>query len=212
MAMQTIAYLRVSTGRQDLGQQKLAILDYARQHRITIDDMVEVHSSARSAAQRAQVLALIEALSPGDRLIVSELSRLGRSLGQILQIVDALVQKGLRLVAIKEALRFEGKQTLQTKAMLTLFGLFAELERDLIAERTKEGLRAAQAKGKRLGRPKGVLGRSKLDGKEQEIQLLLRKQVSKASIARIVEVSPTTLQHFIDTRQLQGRLKERAPR
>ena len=212
MAMQTIAYLRVSTGRQDLGQQKLAILDYARQHRITIDDMVEVHSSARSAAQRAQVLALIEALSPGDRLIVSELSRLGRSLGQILQIVDALVQKGLRLVAIKEALRFEGKQTLQTKAMLTLFGLFAELERDLIAERTKEGLRAAQAKGKRLGRPKGVLGRSKLDGKDQEIQLLLRKQVSKASIARIVEVSPTTLQHFIDTRQLQGRLKERAPR
>ncbi|HSF32685.1 MAG TPA: hypothetical protein VLK82_19705 [Candidatus Tectomicrobia bacterium] len=60
-----------------------------------------------------------------------------------------------------------------------------------------------KAKGKRLGRPKGVLGKSKLDGKEQEIQLLLRKHVSKASIARIVEVSPTTLQHFIDTRKLQ---------
>ena len=88
--------------------------------------------------------------------------------------------------------------------MLTLFGLFAEIERDLIAERTKEGLIAAKAKGKRLGRPKGVLGKSKLDGKEQEIQLLLRKHVSKASIARIAEVSPTTLQHFIHTRKLQS--------
>ena len=101
------------------------------------------------------VLDLIETLSPGDRFMVSELSRLGRRLGQILQIVDHLVQKGVGLVAIKEAIRLEGKQTLQTKAMLTLFGLFAEIERDLIAERTKEGLIAAKAKGKRLGGPRG---------------------------------------------------------
>lgn len=204
MAMRTLAYLRVSTGGQDLGQQKLAILDYARQHRITVDDIVEVHASTRRATQHTHVLALITTLAPGDRLLVSELSRLGRSLGQILQIVDALVQKGVHLVAIKEAIRFEGTQTLQSKALLALFGLFAEIERDLIAERTKEGLIAAQAQGKRLGRPKGVLGKSKLDGKEQEIQLLLRKRVSKASIARIVEVSPTTLQHFIQTRKLQS--------
>jgi DNA invertase Pin-like site-specific DNA recombinase len=104
---------------------------------------------------------------------------------------------------MKEAIRFEGQQNLQTKAMITLFGLFAEIERDLIAERTKEGLIAAKASGKRLGWPKGALGKSKLDGKEREIQLLLRKHVSKASIARIVEVSPTTLQHFIHTRKLQ---------
>ena len=76
------------------------------------------------------------------------------------------------------------------------------MERDLIAERTREGLAAARAKGKRLGRPKGALGKSKLDGKEPDIQLLLRKHVSKASIARIVEVSPTTLHHFIKTRKL----------
>jgi DNA invertase Pin-like site-specific DNA recombinase len=108
-------------------------------------------------------------------------------------------------VAMKEAIRFEGQQNLQTKAMITLFGLFAEIERDSIAERTKEGLIAAKASGKRLGRPKGALGKSKLDGKEREIELLLRKHVSKASIARIVEVSPTTLQHFIHTRKLQPR-------
>ena len=77
----------VDGGGQDLGQQKLAILEYARQHRMTVDDVVEVHGSTRRATQRAHVLALIETLSPGDRLMVSELSRLGRSLGQILQIV-----------------------------------------------------------------------------------------------------------------------------
>ena len=203
MPVKTTAYLRVSTGGQDLDQQKLAILDYARRHRTPVADFVEVHGSAGSPAQREQLLGLIDALQPGDRLIVSELSRLGRSLNQILQIVDRLMSKGVRLVAIKESIRFDGKQNLQTKAMIALFGLFAEVERDLIAERTKEGLAAAKAKGKQLGRPKGALGKSKLDGKEEEIKRLLQKKVSKASIARIVDVSPMTLENFIRTRKLQ---------
>jgi len=203
MPSKTIAYLRVSTGSQDLDQQKLAILEHARRHHTPVADFVEVRGSAGSPAQREQLLGLIETLKPGDRLIVSELSRLGRSLHQILQIVDRLMHKEIRLIAIKESIRFEGKHNLQTKAMIALFGLFAEVERDLIAERTKEGLAAAKAKGRRLGRPKGALGKSKLNGKEAEITLLLQKKVSKASIARIVEVSPMTLDHFIRTRKLQ---------
>lgn len=135
--------------------------------------------------------------------MVSELSRLGRSLNQMLQIVEQLLHKDIRLVAMKESIRFEGKQNVQTKALIALFGLFAKVERDLIAERTREGLAAAKAKGTRLGRPKGALGTSKLDGKEEEIALLLHKQVSKVSIARIVEVSPMTLEHFMRTRRLQ---------
>lgn len=207
--MQTLAYLRVSTGGQDLSQQKLAILDYARQHRFRVSDVVETHSSALRATQKEQLLQLIDSLHKGDRLLVSELSRLGRSLGQILQIVERLIQQGVGLVAIKEAIVFEDKQTLQTKAMIALFGLFAEVERDLIAERTKEGLAAARAKGTRLGRPKGSRGKSRLDGKEQEIRLLLQKHVSKASLARIMEVSPTTLHHFIKTRKLQPTTRRR---
>ena len=89
------------------------------------------------------------------------MSRLGRSLGQILHVIDRLIHKGVRLVSIKESIRFEGKQNLQTKAMIVLFGLFAEIERDLIVERTKEGLAGARARGKRLGRPKGARGKSK---------------------------------------------------
>ena len=83
MPIKTTAYLRVSTGGQDLDQQKLAILDYARRHRIPVADFVEAHGSAGSPAQREQLLGLIDILQPGDRLIVSELSRLGRSLNQI---------------------------------------------------------------------------------------------------------------------------------
>ena len=94
--------------------------------------------------QKVELLEMIEALQPGDRLIVSELSRLGRSLSQILQIIDRLRRKEVRLVAIKEAIRFEGRHNIQTKAMIALFGLFAEVERDLIAERTKEGLGGRQ--------------------------------------------------------------------
>ena len=89
------------------------------------------------------------------------------------------MHKNIRLVALQESIRFEGKPNVQTKAMIALFGLFAEVERDLIAERTKEGLAAAKAKGTRLGRPKGALGKSKLDGKEAEIALLLQKRSPK---------------------------------
>ena len=104
---------------------------------------------------------MLGALEPGDRLLVSELSRLGRSLSQVIQIVETLVQRKIRFIAIKEAIEFDGKQDLPTKVMIALFGLFAEVERDLISERTKEGLAAAKAKGKRLGRPKGALGTSR---------------------------------------------------
>ena len=129
---------------------------------------------------------MLGTLEPGDRLLVSELSRLGRSLSQVIQIVETLVHRKIRFIAIKEAIEFDGKQDLQTKVMIALFGLFAEVERDLISERTKEGLAAAKAKGKRLGRPKGALGTSRLDGKEQDIRALLGKDVSKASIAKIL--------------------------
>jgi DNA invertase Pin-like site-specific DNA recombinase len=212
--MKTIAYLRVSTGSQDLANQKLVLLDHARQERFAIDRFVEAQASSRKDRDRMRIEELFGTLDPGDRLVVSELSRLGRSLGQVIQTVDELVKRKVRFTAVKEAIRFEGKQDLQTKVMIALFGLFAEVERDLISERTKEGLAAARAKGRRLGRPKGSLGTSKLDGKEAEIRMLLEKEVSKASIAKIVGVSRTALHHFIRTRKLDpkdsdGRMRGR---
>ena len=214
--MKTVAYLRISTGSQDLANQKVAVLDYARQQNFIVDRFVEAQISSRKTPAQRGIEELLGTLSAGDRLIVSELSRLGRSLGQVIRIVDELVKQKVRFVAIKEAIRFEGKQDMQTKVMIALFGLFAEVERDLISQRTKEGLAAARAKGRLLGRPKGALGKSKLDGKEEEIQMLLEKTVSKASIAKIVGVSRTALHHFIQTRKLnvkasKGKTRERRP-
>jgi DNA invertase Pin-like site-specific DNA recombinase len=202
--MKTVAYLRVSTGGQDMNTQRLAILDYAHRHRLRIDAFIERQVSSRKTPRERGIEGIFEELHTGDLLLVSELSRLGRSLGQIIQIVDTLLKREIRFVAIKQSIQLngKGKQDMQTKVMVTLFGLFAEIERDLISERTREGLAAAKAKGRLAGRPKGTFGVSKLDGKEAEIHLLLAKTVSKASIAKIMEVSRTALHHFIKTRQL----------
>src|SRR4051812_27314980 len=118
----------------------MAVLDYARQKRFTVDRFIEVQASSRKNPVQRGIEDLLGTLAAEDRLIVSELSRLGRSPGQVIRIVDELVKRKIRFVAIKEAIRFEGKQDMPTKVMIALFGLFAEVERDLISQRTKEGL------------------------------------------------------------------------
>jgi DNA invertase Pin-like site-specific DNA recombinase len=200
--VKTIAYLRISKDDQDVANQKLAIHDYAHQKKFKVDEFMEVKISSRKSNEERGINFLIERLNSNDRLIVSEMSRLGRSVGQIIQIIDILIKKQIGFVAIKENIELNGKQTLQNKVMVTMFGLFSEIERDLISERTKLGLAAARAKGKQLGRPKGTYN-SRLDGREKEIKELLKKKVSKASIAKIMEISKTALHSFIKTRNLE---------
>ena len=118
-------------------------------------------------------------------------------------LLDQLVKQGIAVIAIKENLCIEGQQDIQTKVMTTLFALFAEIERDLISERTREGLARARAAGKKLGRPKGSYGPSRLDGKEENILKFLKPGISKSAIARIIGVSRPTLHHFIRTRGLK---------
>ena len=199
-----LAYLRISTDKQDLDTQRLTILEYAHTHKLKIKKFIEVQTSSRSSFKERMLDELLANLTAGDTLIVSELSRLGRSLGQVIKIVDELVKKHVQLIAIKENTTLDGKQTMQNKVTVTvtLFALFAEIERDLISERTKQGLLAARAKGKLLGRPKGTIGKSKLDGREEEIKKLLKLKVSQTSIAKIMEVSRPALLNFIKTRKL----------
>lgn len=198
--MKTVAYVRVSTDTQDVNHQRLAILEFARTERIEVDEFFEMQASSRRSLHVRRIDALLGRLEPSDTLIVSELSRLGRSAGEIISTVDTLVQQQIRLFALKERLRLTGEQDLQSRVIVTLFGLFAEIERALLSLRTKEALASARAAGKRLGRPPGARGKSKLDGKEREIQALLGLQVSKASIAKITGVDRSTLYHFMSSR------------
>lgn len=201
--MKTVAYIRVSTSSQDLESQRLAILSYAQREKIIIDSFQEIVISSRKRDQKDHFDIVINTLEAGDTLIVSELSRIGRSLGTIVEQVNKLLAKKVNFICIKQGLKLlDGKQDLQSKVIIATFGIFAEVERDLISERTKEGLINARANGKIIGRPKGKIGKSKLDGKEQEIKGYLDKKVSKVSIARILGVSANNLQHYLKTRNL----------
>jgi len=201
--MRTVAYLRVSTGGQELNNQRLAIHDYAHKNNFQIDQFLEVQVSSRKSLKERGIDGLFAGMRAGDLMLVSELSRLGRSVGQVIQIVDDLIKNKIRFIAIKENIHLDGiTHDIKSKMMITMFGLFAEIERDLISQRTREGLVAARAKGLILGRPKGSFGPSRLDGKETEIQMLLGKRVSKSSIAKIMDVSRSALLHFIKSRKL----------
>lgn len=185
---QIIAYLRISTREQDLNSQKLELHEYARRNDIKINEFVEIEISSRKSTRARKIDELLENLQAGDLLLVSELSRLGRSVSQIIRIVDNLIKKEVRLVAVRESIKINGKQDIQTKTMITMFGLFAEIERDLISERTKQGLQAARARGKILGRPKGP-GKSRLDDLRPEIEALLKNGSSKTFIAKRYKTS-----------------------
>ena len=198
-----VAYLRVSTESQELESQKISVLEYANREGLQIARFVEVVISSRKKEQKTHLDDEIAKLEEGDLLLVAELSRIGRSLGQIITLIDELNRRKIRFVAVKENIRLEGEHDTTSKVMVAMIGLFAELERDLISQRTKDGLKRAKAQGKTLGRPKGRTGKSKLDGKEREIASYLDKKVSKASIARLLEVSPTTLGEFVKRKNLE---------
>ena len=125
-------------------------------------------------------------------------------------MLDALAKAGVAFVALKENIRVEGKRDIQTKVMTTLFALFAEVERDLISERTREGLAKARASGRKLGRPKASLGVSRLDGKEDEIRHFLELGVSKTAIAKInkgAHVTQASQPHLHPCRRMRPDLK-----
>jgi len=200
--MKTLAYLRVSGSTQDLKNQKFEILEYAQKNNLKVDEFIEVEISSRKDVDKRRITELFDKLSGEDTLIVSELSRLGRSTVEVISMVNTLIERKVRFIAIKQNLVINGKNDIQTKVMITMFGLFSELERDLISNRTVEALKAKRASGITLGRPKGRLGVSKLDEKKSQIEELLNHRVSKSAIARMLGVSRTTLIEFIESRNI----------
>jgi len=200
-----LGYLRVSTAEQDTDNQRLEILEYARKNKITINDFISISISSRKDTKARRIDELKDLLRAGDTLVVAELSRLGRSVGQVVTLIDALIKGEIKLIAIKENINLngDGKKDIQTTVTVTMFSLFAEIERQLISERTKAGLAAARAKGKLLGRPKGSRGKTKLDGKEDFIKHELEYRVAKSAIARKLHVSRGSLVNFIKSRKLE---------
>lgn len=194
------AYIRVSTAKQDHRNQELEIRRYAEKENFQIDKWFRLEASSRKSTKERKLDELLGELEAGDTLVVSELSRLGRSLSQIVLTIDALREKNVTFIAIKNHMRFNGSHDQTAKIQIAMFGVLAEIERDLISERTRMGLDAARAKGKTLGRPKGSLGKSKLNGREKEIEELLGKGMKRAALARYLGVTPPTLTSFLKSR------------
>jgi DNA invertase Pin-like site-specific DNA recombinase len=195
-----IAYLRVSTEAQDLDKFEADILRFANNNDFGSVSFVKEKVSGMKSWKNRKLAGVVEELQAGDRLLVSELSRLGRSLIEVLEVLNILKDKGVAVYGIKEGFKLN-EDDIQSKVMRTMLGLFSEIERDIISQRTKEGLAHAKRKGVKLGRPKGSLS-SKLVGKEKLVQERLDHDYPVAGVAREMGVSRTTMIHFIKSRKL----------
>jgi len=197
------AYLRVSTDKQDRKNQRYAVMQFADERKLVVDEWVEETVSTRKGYRERKVGDLVESLKQGDTLIVSEISRLGRSLMEVMTLLHQLVEAEVKVYTCKE--RFQLDDSINSKVLAFAFSLAAEIERQMISQRTKEALARKKAEGKKLGRPKGSLSKTtKLSGKEEQIRELLGKGVSKSSIAKVLGVSRGTLYSFIAGRRLKG--------
>jgi DNA invertase Pin-like site-specific DNA recombinase len=131
---QILAYLRTSTDKQDLDGQRLQILDYARTHQLEITDFIAINMSSRRSQHDRRLDELLARLNPGDTLLVTELSRLGRSTGQVISLIDDLLAGDVRIVVIKQNLTLDcHRDDMQSLTMVTMLSLFAEMERMMIS-------------------------------------------------------------------------------
>lgn len=201
---QVIAYIRVSTDKQDSNNQHHELLTYAHQKRLDITEFIEISIGSRKTTKDRRIDELLEKLQAGDILLVTEISRLGRSTAEVIGTVNEILKKKVRLIAIKNSLDVSNKEDIGSKVTVAMFSLIAEIERDLISRRTKEALAAKRRLGVRLGKPKGTIQRSKFDSHESQIRELLTLGLSVRKIAKFLGLSNHIgLNNYINKRKLR---------
>lgn len=196
----TIGYLRVSTIDQDLDKNRHEILELANSKDFGKVDWVEEKTSGKKNWKERKIKGVIDQLAEGDRIIVPELSRLGRSMLEIMEMLSIAKEKGIYIYAVKGGWELNG--SIQSKIMAMVFAMAAEIERDLISKRTKEALKARKAAGIKLGRPKGP-GKSKLDKYRDEIVALLKNGSTKAFVARKYGTTQPNLYNWLQKNKLK---------
>ena len=194
-------YIRVSTDKQTTENQRFEIEHFVSKNSLSIDEWINETISATKALDKRKLGKLLKRLHKGDILIASELSRLGRNLLQVMGILNLCMNKEVQVWTIKDNYRLGAD--IQSKVLAFAFGLSAEIERNLISQRTKEALQRVRAEGKILGRPIGHKNSSvKLTGKEKIVQEFLKRKISKSAMARLLGVHRITVAKFIKERIL----------
>ena len=189
-------YIRVSTDGQSVENQKLAIKNYCRVRRLRKIQWISETISGTKKPEKRKLGKLLNQTQENDTIVVTELSRLGRSLMMILDVLQELLERGVKLIAIKEG--YELGDNIQSKVLAFAFGLSAEIEHTLLSERTKQGLERARKEGKQIGRLKGQRPkRYKLSGKAAFIRRNRILGRSKLSLARELSVTWATLNNFM---------------
>lgn len=194
----TYGYIRVSSDKQTVENQRFEINNFCVREKISIDGWIEETISGTKAYTKRQLGNLLKRIQKDDLIICAELSRLGRNLFMIMEILNICMTKEAKVWTIKDNYRLG--DDIQSKVLAFAFGLSAEIERNLISQRTKEALARKRAEGVVLGRPKGSKSsreKYKLSGKETLISELLKEKVSKRKIAKICKVDRNTLARFI---------------
>jgi DNA invertase Pin-like site-specific DNA recombinase len=199
------AYCRVSTSSQDVSKQKFALFEYAQSKKIHFEKIFEVVSSTRKSKEDREIDELLSLLENGDELYVVKLDRIGRSTGEVLDIIDKLKSKKITLHILKENIVIDPNKTdPMTTMFLTLLSAFAQLERDFISERTKMGLELAKAKGKMLGKKKGAISKNtQFEPHKDRILELLKIGLSYEKIVKDIGTgSKSALYSYVKNRQL----------
>jgi DNA invertase Pin-like site-specific DNA recombinase len=192
--MRTIAYLRVSTIDQDLEKNTADIVLLANDKKLGNVEFVEERISGKISWKNRKIYDAFQVLEKDDNIIVSELSRLGRSMLECMEILSVCSQKGINVFAIKGNWNLDN--SIQSKIIAMAFAMAAEIERELISSRTKEALRSRQLQGIKLGRPKGK-GKSKLDKYRPEIEALIQNGSTKKYCAGRYLVSEQALYNWL---------------
>lgn len=189
-------YIRVSTDQQSTSNQKFEINRYAASHNIQIDKWVEETISSRKPLNKRKLGSLLAELKDGDILISTEISRLGRSLLEVMGILQHCLAQNCQIWTLKE--HYKLGSDIASKVLAFCFGLSAEIERQLISERTKMSLDKLKSQGKHLGRPFGAKSKSlKLSKNTKKVKDLMDKGLPKAQIARLLGVDKLTLYRFL---------------
>lgn len=189
-------YIRVSTDRQTVENQRYEINQFCKRNLLTVKKWIEEIISGTKKTEERKLGRLIKRMRKGDILICSELSRLGRNLLMIMGILNECLNRDIQVWTIKDGYRLGSD--INSKVLAFAFGLSSEIERNLISQRTKEALARKRSEGVILGRPKGSKSKmKKLSGKESEIKRLLNNKISKSAIARIFGVHRLTVVEFI---------------
>ncbi|MBR6341413.1 MAG: master DNA invertase Mpi family serine-type recombinase [Treponema sp.] len=189
-------YIRVSTDKQTVENQRFEITRYARRHKMRIDQWIEETISGTVSPDKRNLGKLLQLVKADDKIICSELSRLGRSMFMIMSILNRLMENNVAVHTVKEGYKLG--QDLQSKVLAFAFSISAEIERNLIAERTAEALKRCKSEGIVLGRPKGRKNSLyKLSGKEAEIRRMIEEGYSKSYIIKYYQVSSATLYRFM---------------